>query len=100
MAEQRNRAEWVREEGTDTDLTDLTIAYRLLSALHLDVLQNLILGASIPATILRVIGPDVSKLLSPAMGLEPVFQSSGFDAVGIRSKLVDAGIVVEQGELS
>jgi hypothetical protein len=68
---------------------------RPLSALHLDVLQNLLLSSSIPDGLLRATKPDITGLLAPHAGLGPVFLSSGFDAEAVKAKLEAAGIVVD-----
>jgi hypothetical protein len=51
------------------------------------VLQNLILGSSIPDALLQIYRTGILKLLEPAMGLGEVLQSSGFDTLGVRVKL-------------
>jgi hypothetical protein len=61
--------------------------YRALSALHLDVLQSLILGSGIPDALMLVVRPGVLRLLSGNMGLEDVLQSSRFDIFGVKAKL-------------
>lgn len=66
-----------------------------LSALHLDVLQNLLLSSAIPDGLLRATGPDIASLLAPHAGLGPVFLSSGFDPEAVKAKLVAVGVVVD-----
>ncbi|WWC64128.1 uncharacterized protein I303_106736 [Kwoniella dejecticola CBS 10117] len=58
----------------------------LLSALHLVVLQDLILGHSCPEALIRVNAQSLNELLKD-ISLVDVFQSSNFDLAGIRSKL-------------
>ncbi|KAK6904403.1 hypothetical protein I203_105216 [Kwoniella mangroviensis CBS 8507] len=64
----------------------------LLSAIHLVVLQDLILGHSCPEALIRVNSKGLNELLSPNSGLTPVFESSNFDLVGIRAKLDSLGL--------
>ncbi|WVQ93306.1 hypothetical protein IAU59_000374 [Kwoniella sp. CBS 9459] len=64
----------------------------LLSALHLVVLQDLILGHTCPEPLLRVNSDILNTILSPTSGLAEVFQSSNFDALGIRAKLDSMGL--------
>ncbi|CAD6584259.1 MAG: mediator complex subunit, partial [Tremellales sp. Tagirdzhanova-0007] len=52
-----------------------------LSALHLDVLQTLLLG-SFPAPLLRVTGSAIDAIIDSSSGLGPVIQSSRFDVAG------------------
>jgi hypothetical protein len=66
---------------------------RALSALHLDVLQNLLLSSAISDGLLRATGSDIASLLAPHAGLGPVFLSSGFDAEAVKAKLEAAGVV-------
>jgi hypothetical protein len=66
-----------------------------LSALHLDVLQNLLVSSAIPDGLLRATGPDIASLLAPQAGLSPVFLSSGFDSEAVKAKLEAAGIVID-----
>jgi hypothetical protein len=68
-----------------------------LSALHLDVLQNLLVSSAIPDGLLRATGPDIASLLAPQAGLGPVFLSSGFDAEAVKAKLEAVGVVVDTG---
>ncbi|ORX39073.1 mediator complex subunit Med5-domain-containing protein [Kockovaella imperatae] len=63
-----------------------------LSALHLNVLQNLVCSGALPVALLRVTGPAIASLLLPTSGLAPVFQSSAFDARGVQSKLNELNI--------
>jgi hypothetical protein len=70
----------------------MLIILSLLAALHLDVLQTLVLNPFFPDALLRVTGEALSDILDPACGLGPVFASSGFDHQGIRSKLSSIGI--------
>ncbi|WVW79235.1 hypothetical protein I302_101201 [Kwoniella bestiolae CBS 10118] len=64
----------------------------LLSAIHLIVLQDLILGHSCPEALIRVNSTALNELLSPNSGLAPVIESSSFDLAGIRSKLDSLGL--------
>ncbi|WVR09129.1 hypothetical protein IAU60_006191 [Kwoniella sp. DSM 27419] len=64
----------------------------LLSALHLVVLQDLILGHTCPEALLRVNVSALYDVLSPNSGLGPVVQSSGFDVDGVRTKLEASGL--------
>jgi hypothetical protein len=66
---------------------------RPLSALHLDVLQNLLISSAIPDGLLRATGSDIGSLLAPHAGLGPVFLSSGFDAEAVKAKLEAVGVV-------
>ena len=66
---------------------------RPLSALHLDVLQNLLLSSAISDGLLRATGSDIASLLAPHAGLGPVFLSSGFDAETVKAKLEVVGIL-------
>lgn len=67
---------------------------RPLSALHLDVLQNLLVSSAIPDGLLRATGGHIASLLAPQAGLGPVFLSSGFDPEAVKAKLEAVGIVV------
>ncbi|WRT68969.1 uncharacterized protein IL334_005951 [Kwoniella shivajii] len=64
----------------------------LLSALHLVVLQDLILGHSCPEALVRVNATSLNDLLSPASGLTQVIASSNFDFSSIRNKLDSSGL--------
>lgn len=66
-----------------------------LSALHLDVLQNLLVSSAIPDGLLRATCTNIASLLAPQAGLAPVFLSSGFDAEAIKAKLEAVGVVVD-----
>ena len=66
-----------------------------LSALHLDVLQNLLVSSAIPDGLLRATGANIASLLAPQAGLGPVFQSSGFDADAVKAKLEAISVVVD-----
>jgi hypothetical protein len=66
---------------------------RPLSALHLDVLQNLLLSSAIPDGLLRATGSDIASLLAPHAGLGPVCLSSSFDAEAVKAKLEAVGVV-------
>jgi mediator of RNA polymerase II transcription subunit 5 len=70
----------------------------LVSALHLDVLQNLVLGDSFPEPLLRVNAGVIAGLLDPASNLQAVFASSGFDANGVRARLEALGITCVPGK--
>ncbi|WWD21111.1 hypothetical protein CI109_105592 [Kwoniella shandongensis] len=59
----------------------------LLSALHLVVLQDLVMGHACPESLLRVNREGLNRLLGPNSGLGPVLESSGFDVAGVRNKL-------------
>ncbi|RSH95318.1 mediator complex subunit [Saitozyma podzolica] len=59
----------------------------LISALHLDVLQNLVLGESFPEALLRINAAEISRLLRPTSHLQPVFESSGFVVAGVTARL-------------
>jgi mediator of RNA polymerase II transcription subunit 5 len=58
-----------------------------LSGMHLKVLQTLVLDTAFPEPLLRANAQAIIHLLEPATGLQPVMQSSGFDHVGVRSRL-------------
>ncbi|WVF65645.1 hypothetical protein IAT40_000376 [Kwoniella sp. CBS 6097] len=64
----------------------------LLSALHLVVLQDLILGHTCPEPLLRVNSDILNSILSSTSGLAEVFQSSNFDVLGIQSKLISISL--------
>ncbi|KAK8843371.1 hypothetical protein IAR55_007028 [Kwoniella newhampshirensis] len=64
----------------------------LLSALHLVVLQDLVMGHACPEALLRVNAEGLNGLLEPTSGLRPVLESSGFDVSGVRNKLDQLGI--------
>ncbi|OCF40251.1 hypothetical protein I317_05945 [Kwoniella heveanensis CBS 569] len=66
----------------------------LLSALHLVVLQDLILGHTCPEPLLRVNSDMLNNILSSTSGHGDVFQSSNFDVLGIRSKLDSIGLTL------
>jgi hypothetical protein len=68
---------------------------RPLSALHLDVLQNLLISSAIPDGLLRATGSDIASLLAPHAGLGPVLLSSGFDAEAVKAKLEAVGVLVD-----
>jgi hypothetical protein len=63
-----------------------------LSALHLDVLQNLLVSSAIPDSLLRATGSDIAGLLAPHAGFRSVFLSSGFDTEAVKSKLESVGV--------
>ncbi|WWC91311.1 uncharacterized protein L201_006254 [Kwoniella dendrophila CBS 6074] len=58
----------------------------LLSAIHLIVLQDLILGHSCPESLIRVNLKPLKNLLN-SNDLKPVFESSNFDIEGVKAKL-------------
>ena len=68
---------------------------RLLSAFHLNVLQNLVMSSSLPISILRFMGVAIANILEPSAGLGQVFQSSGIDVAGMQNKLELVNIVSE-----
>lgn len=59
----------------------------MLSALHLDVLQNLILSSALPDGLLRALAPKIAGLLAPYAGLQAVMQSSNFGIDAVRAKV-------------
>lgn len=63
----------------------------MLSGMHLNVLQTLVLDSAFPEPLLRANAKAISHLLEPASGLQPVIQSSGFDHVAVRSRLQAVG---------
>ena len=66
--------------------------FRLLSAIHLNVLQTLLVSSALPDGLLRAVGAHVAGLLVPSAGLEPVFRSASIDVDTIKSKLDAVGI--------
>lgn len=62
-----------------------------LSGVHLNVLQTLVLDSAFPEPLLRANAHAMNRLLEPASGLEPVIQSSGFDAIAVRARLQAVG---------
>jgi mediator of RNA polymerase II transcription subunit 5 len=69
---------------------------RLLSAVHLDVLQTLVSSSGFPKAILKLTGPEVARLLRPGLGLEAVIQSANIDSTGLIAKIGVAGIGPER----
>jgi hypothetical protein len=63
-----------------------------LAALHLDVLQNLLLASALPDGLLRATGPDIASLVAPHAGLQTVIKSSGFDFDAVKHKLETLGV--------
>ncbi|CAK9782940.1 hypothetical protein CC85DRAFT_329441 [Cutaneotrichosporon oleaginosum] len=59
----------------------------ILSGVHLNVLQTLVLDSAFPEPLLRANAPAIARLLDPATGLEPVMLSSAFDAAGVRARI-------------
>lgn len=70
----------------------------LLAAVHLDVLQNLILANAVPEPLMRVSAEAITRILNPYLGLEPVFTSSGFDSAAVWAKLDGKGQAANQSE--
>lgn len=62
-----------------------------LSAMHLNVLQTLVLDTAFPEPLLRANARALSRLLNPLTGLEAVFQSSSFGAPAIQDKINSVG---------
>ncbi|KAK4687983.1 mediator of RNA polymerase II transcription subunit 5, partial [Tremellales sp. Uapishka_1] len=59
----------------------------LLAAVHLDVLQTLVLSDQFPEPLLRVCGSAIHQIFSPSAGLAAVLQTSDFDVLAVQSKL-------------
>ena len=92
MAMQRSSSTRVRDIPPQSGYM---LIFSPLSALHLDVLQNLLVSSAIPDGPLRATGADIASLLAPQAGLGPVFQSSGFDAEAIKAKLEAVGVAID-----
>ncbi|KAL1406022.1 hypothetical protein Q8F55_007705 [Vanrija albida] len=69
----------------------------LLSGLHLNVLQTLVLDSSFPEPLLRANSSAINRLLEPATGLESVLQSSSFDTAAVRLRLQAVGAPTASG---
>jgi mediator of RNA polymerase II transcription subunit 5 len=63
----------------------------ILSGVHLNVLQTLVLDSAFPEPLLRANARAITRLLDPATGLEPVMLSSSFDAAGVRARIDTLG---------
>ncbi|WOO83502.1 Mediator of RNA polymerase II transcription subunit 5 [Vanrija pseudolonga] len=63
----------------------------LLSGLHLNVLQTLVLDSSFPEPLLQANSRAINRLLEPATGLDAVLQSSSFDTAAVRQRLQAVG---------
>lgn len=63
----------------------------ILSGVHLNVLQTLVLDSAFPEPLLRANAPAISRLLSPSCGLEPVLLSSSFDINSVRARIDTVG---------
>lgn len=62
-----------------------------LSAMHLNVLQTLVLDTAFPEPLLRANVKALTRLLDPLPGLEAVFESSSFGAPAIQDKIQSVG---------
>ncbi|BEI80974.1 hypothetical protein CcaverHIS002_0201340 [Cutaneotrichosporon cavernicola] len=63
----------------------------ILSGVHLNVLQTLVLDSAFPTPLLRANAPAIARLLDPATGLESVMLSSSFDVPGVRARIDAVG---------
>lgn len=63
----------------------------ILSGVHLNVLQTLVLDSAFPEPLLRANARGISCLLDPTTGLEAVMISSNFDAAGVRARIDAVG---------
>jgi hypothetical protein len=80
------------ESGHFAMLCISILTKRSLSALHLDVLQNLLISSALPDGLLRATGAGIASLLAPHAGLGAVIKSSGFDAEAVKAKLEAVGV--------